>query len=182
MLILHLGSGASICALEDGRSMDSSMAFSALDGVPMGTRPGQLDPGVILHLVRAGWTAERLERLLYRESGLKALSGLSSDMRELVRHRVFRASHRQGDGRARRGAGRGGWDRLHRQHRRELGLRTRAGLPWRGLARRQAGKAANASGRSIISEADSSIPVYVVPTDEELMIARQTFALTGSGP
>ncbi|MDF2765968.1 MAG: acetate/propionate family kinase, partial [Rhodospirillales bacterium] len=85
VLILHLGSGASICAVEDGRSMDSSMAFSALDGVPMGTRPGQLDPGVILHLVRAGWTAEQLERLLYRESGLKALSGLSSDMRELER-------------------------------------------------------------------------------------------------
>jgi acetate kinase len=191
VLILHLGSGASICAVEDGRSMDSSMAFSALDGVPMGTRPGRLDPGVILHLVRAGWTAEQLERLLYRESGLKALSGLSSDMRELERSDHPRARfaieyfvHRIAMEMGALGAVLGGVDGIVFTG----GIGENSALV-RGLVCRRAAwlgvrldEAANAGGRAIISEADSSVPVYVVPTDEELMIARQTFALIGSGP
>jgi acetate kinase len=175
VLILHLGSGCSICALEGGRSIDSSMGFSALDGVPMGTRPGQLDPGVLLHLVRAGWSAEDLERMLYRESGLIALSAISSDMRELERSDAPRA-------------------RFAIEFLRGLdaivftaGIGENSALIRRMVCRRAAwlgvrlDEAANAAGRVIISEADSSVQVYVVPTDEELMIARQTLALVRPG-
>jgi Acetate kinase len=84
VIVAHLGNGASMCALRAGRSIDSTMAFTALDGLPMGTRAGQLDPGVLLYLVKKGWDATRLERFLYHECGLKGLSGLSNDMRDLL--------------------------------------------------------------------------------------------------
>jgi acetate kinase len=82
-LLAHLGNGASLCAVEGGRSVATTMGFSALDGLMMGTRSGSLDPGVILHLWSMGWTRERIERLLYKESGLLGVSGLSADMRVL---------------------------------------------------------------------------------------------------
>ena len=84
VIVAHLGNGASMCALKAGRSIDSTMAFTALDGLPMGTRAGQLDPGVLLYLVKKGWDAARLERFLYYECGLKGLSGVSNDMRDLL--------------------------------------------------------------------------------------------------
>src|SRR5262249_20076384 len=84
VIVAHLGSGASMCALAGGRSVESTMGFTALDGLPMGTRPGQLDPGVLLYLiVEKRMDVAALERLLYHESGLKGLSGISNDMREL---------------------------------------------------------------------------------------------------
>src|SRR6202008_364557 len=84
-IIAHLGNGASMCAVKDGRSVDSTMGFTALDGLPMGTRCGQLDPGVVLYLVsQKGWSAGDVERLLYRDAGLRGLSGISNDVRDLL--------------------------------------------------------------------------------------------------
>ena len=84
VIVAHLGSGASMCALPDGRSVESTMGFTALDGLPMGTRPGQLDPGVVLYLIdQKGMTAAEVQELLYGECGLKGLSGISNDVREL---------------------------------------------------------------------------------------------------
>jgi acetate kinase len=83
-IVAHLGSGASMCALADGRSIESTMGFTALDGIPMGTRPGQIDPGVLLYLLsQNGMTPTAVQDLLYRDSGLKGLSGISNDMRDL---------------------------------------------------------------------------------------------------
>jgi acetate kinase len=83
-IIAHLGSGASMCAVFEGRSVDSTLGFTALDGLPMGTRPGQLDPGVVLHLLsEEGMTVAEVQNLLYRECGLKGLSGSSNDVRWL---------------------------------------------------------------------------------------------------
>ncbi|MEW5422057.1 acetate/propionate family kinase [Amorphus sp. 3PC139-8] len=84
VIIAHLGNGASMCALSEGRSVATTMGFSTLDGLVMGTRCGQIDPGALLHLMRAyGMTLEELERLLYRKSGLTALSGAGGDMRDI---------------------------------------------------------------------------------------------------
>ena len=84
VIVAHLGSGASMCALDHGRSVESTMGFTALDGLPMGTRPGQLDPGVVLYLLsEKGMSAAEVQNFLYRECGLKGLSGISNDMREL---------------------------------------------------------------------------------------------------
>lgn len=82
-VIAHLGNGASVCALQDGKSIATSMGFSTLDGLMMGTRSGTVDPGVLLHLMRQGWDLEKIERTLYRESGLCGVSGISADMRTL---------------------------------------------------------------------------------------------------
>ena len=85
VVVAHLGSGASMCAMTAGRSIDSTMGFTALDGLPMGTRCGALDPGVVLHLIRAyGMDADAIERMLYHDCGLKGVSGISNDMRTLL--------------------------------------------------------------------------------------------------
>jgi acetate kinase len=85
VIIAHLGSGASMCALANGRSVESTMGFTALDGIPMGTRPGQIDPGVLLYLLtEKGMTPTVVQDLLYRDSGLKGLSGISNDMRSPI--------------------------------------------------------------------------------------------------
>jgi acetate kinase len=84
VIVAHLGSGASMCAMEGGRSVESTMGFTALDGLPMGTRPGQIDPGVVLYLAaEKGMSPAEIQNFLYRECGLKGLSGISNDMREL---------------------------------------------------------------------------------------------------
>src|SRR6201999_1068190 len=84
VIVAHLGSGASMCALKDGRSVESTMGFTTLDGLAMGTRPGQIDPGVLLYLMSVkGMSPSEVQEFLYRECGLKGLSGVSSDMREL---------------------------------------------------------------------------------------------------
>ena len=84
VIVAHLGSGASMCAIEGGRSVESTLGFTALDGLPMGTRPGQLDPGVVLYLImEKGMSPGAVQDMLYRECGLKGLSGVSNDVREL---------------------------------------------------------------------------------------------------
>ncbi len=88
VIVAHLGSGASMCALSEGRSVESTLGFTALDGLPMGTRCGQIDPGVILYLIaEKGMTAGQVQDLLYRECGLKGLSGISNDVRDLLNER-----------------------------------------------------------------------------------------------
>ena len=98
VVVAHLGSGASLCAMRDGKSIDTTMGFTALDGLPMGTRCGALDPGVILYLLRErGMSADAIEKLLYHQSGLLGVSGISNDMRELL---ASRRPSRQGGGRS----------------------------------------------------------------------------------
>ena len=91
VIIAHLGNGASMCAVVDGKSVGSTMGFSALDGLPMGTRCGQLDPGVLLYLMDKGLSRGEISTILYKESGLKGLSGISADMRELLASREPKA-------------------------------------------------------------------------------------------
>jgi len=191
VIVAHLGSGASMCALENGRSIESTMGFTALDGLPMGTRPGQLDPGVVLHLISGkGMTAADVRKFLYQDCGLKGLSGISNDMRELqdsadpravlaTRYFVYRVGLNAGL----LAAALGGVDGfVFTAGIGENSLKIRAAiatrLAWLGVS---LDAAANADGRSLISQAGSRVPVYVLPTDEELMIARHTLALLGQG-
>jgi acetate kinase len=183
-IVAHLGNGASICALKAGRSIDSSMSFTALDGLPMGTRPGQLDPGVLLHLVATkGWDAPRLERFLYHECGLKGLSGLSNDMRDLlaagttaarlaVDYFVYRIVREAGA----LAAALGGLDGLVftagiGEHSPEIRARVCAGLAWLGL---ELDEARNRGHGPEITRPGSRVSAWAIPTDEERMIARHT--------
>jgi acetate kinase len=192
VIVAHLGSGASMCALKQGRSVESTMGFTALDGLPMGTRPGQIDPGVVLYLLtEKGMSASNVQNFLYRDCGLKGLSGISNDMRELeasadpnaklaVDYFVYRiglnagmlAAALQGLDAFVFTAGIG-----------ENSARIRASivdqLGWLGLA---LDPAENSRHARLISRSDSRIPVYVVPTDEELMIAQHTLSLLLNRP
>ena len=183
VIVPHLGNGASICALKAGRSIDSTMAFTALDGLPMGTRAGQLDPGVLLYLVRKGWDAARLERFLYHECGLKGLSGLSNDMRDLlavdapaarlaVDYFVYRIIREAGA----LAAVLGGLDGIVftagiGERSAEIRSRVSAGLAWLGL---DLDESANSRHGPEITKAGSRVQAWVIPTDEERMIARHT--------
>lgn len=180
----HLGSGASLCAMRDGHSVDSTMGFTALDGLPMGTRPGQIDPGVILYLIaQRHMSPSDVERLLYHECGLKGLSGIGNDVRDL------QASD---DPRARMAL-----DVFAFRTAREVGaLATVLGgldalvftagigekspwvrqaicgwLAWLGVA---LDDDANARNATEISRPGTGPAVYVIPTDEERMIAKHT--------
>ncbi len=184
VVVAHLGSGASMCALKAGLSLESSMGLTALDGVPMGTRPGQIDPGVLLYLIRQkGWDAARLERFLYHECGLKGLSGLSNDMRELlaadspaarlaVDYFVYRCVREASALTAIMGgldgivftAGIGERSPVIRE-------RICNGLAWLGL---DLDPALNRGHGPQISRPGSRIQAWVIPTDEERMIARHT--------
>ena len=187
VIVAHLGSGASMCALAGGRSIESTMGFTALDGLPMGTRPGQLDPGVVLHLIEErGMTAPEVTRLLYSDSGLKGLSGISSDMRDLlasdhpaaafaIDHFIHRSALNAGQ----LAAALGGLDAFVFT----AGIGERAPVIRARLAERlgwlgaELNPAANDAGAACISTPASRIALLVVPTDEELMIARATLAL-----
>jgi acetate kinase len=186
VVVAHLGNGASMCAMLDGRSISSTMGFSPLDGLAMGTRCGQLDPGVVLYLMNEeGLSGTEIADLLYRQSGLKGLSGLSSDMRELEAAETKEAAEAIAYFVAR--------------VRRELGAlaatlngldaivfcggigehswRTRAAvcedLDWLGV-RLDEGR--NGEGGLLISPDESAIKVFVIKTDEERMIARHMWA------
>lgn len=190
MLIAHLGNGASACALRDGKSIATTMGFSALDGLMMGTRSGALDPGIVLHLLRAGWDADRLERLLYRESGLRGVSGVSADMRTLKASRAPEAKlaidlfiHRLVRECGALAACLGGLDVLAftggiGEHDAELRVRACAALAWLGV---QLDTAANtgAQGDAVcpIHAPDSSTEVWVVPTDEGRVAAKEAARL-----
>lgn len=182
-IVLHLGNGASLCALLASRSIATSMGFSALDGVPMGTRCGALDPGVLLYWLRQGWDAERIEAQLYQHSGLKGVSGLSSDVRVLLASKdphaalaldlfVYRIVREVGS----LVAALGGVDALVftagiGEHAAPVRAAICAGLGWLGL---RLDAAANAGHAERISEPDSPVRAWIIPTDEEAVIARET--------
>ena len=185
VIVAHLGSGASMCALNDGRSVETTMGFTALDGLPMGTRPGQLDPGVVLHLLR-DMSAQAVSDLLYHRSGLKGLSGISNDMRELLESEDPRASfaidhfvHRCTLNAGMLAAALGGLDAFVftagiGENAAPIRARISEGLAWLGA---RLDPAANDADASVISKAGSRVALHVMPTDEELMIARHTLAL-----
>jgi len=187
VIVAHLGSGASMCALSGGRSIESTMGFTALDGLPMGTRSGQIDPGVLLYmLAEKGMSAEALGGLLYRESGLKGMSALSNDMRELeassepaallaIEHFVYRIGLNAGL----LAAALGGLDAFVftagiGENSAMIRSRVAEKLAWLGA---RCDPAANSAARLVISQSHSKVGLYVVPTDEELMIARHTLSL-----
>jgi acetate kinase len=187
VIVAHLGSGASMCALSGGRSVESTLGFTALDGLPMGTRPGQLDPGVVLYLFQEkGMTAKEVQDLLYQECGLKSLSGISSDVRELLASADSRAAfaieyfvYRVALSAGMLAAALGGLDAFVftagvGENSPVVRERISQKLEWLGARLDQN---ANDSGEPLISRGDSALKLYVVPTDEELMIARHTLAL-----
>ena len=184
VIVAHLGSGASMCALAGGKSVESTMGFTALDGLPMGTRPGQIDPGVLLYLIsEKGMSASAVENLLYRESGLKGLSGISNDLRDLQIGNSPEAAlaidyfvYRIGLSAGMLAAAVGGLDAFVftagiGENSAIIRARVVQKLAWLGAAIEAK---ANKEARLLISDPDSKIRLYVVPTDEELMIARHT--------
>jgi acetate kinase len=192
VLVAHLGSGASVCALRGGKSVDSSLGFTALDGLCMGTRPGALDPGVVLYLFQGlGLSAQEVEAILYKRSGLLGISGLSNDMRDLLASReaparlavdyfVYRAAKELGA----LAAALGGVDALVftagiGENSREIRARICEASAWLGIA---LDGQANQSGGPRLSKPGSAVSAWVIPTNEELMIARHMGALLGLEP
>jgi len=186
VVVAHLGNGASLCALASGRSVDTTMGFTALDGLPMGTRCGALDPGVILYLLQAkGMSASAVERLLYSQSGLLGVSGVSSDMRALVESRDPHAREaielfafhiaRQTGALAMTLGGLDGFVFTAGigEHVAPVRRMVCERLAWLGVA---IDEAANERGDACISTPGSRVAVWVIPTDEELMIARHALA------
>ena len=186
VVVAHLGNGASMCAIRGGRSIGSTMGFTALDGLPMGTRSGQIDPGVLLYLLDQGWDAAGLTRLLYHESGLKGLSGISGDMRDLlastapeaaeaIDYYVFRIRRELGA----MAAVLGGIDGLVfcggiGENAAPIRERVIDGMDWLGLAVDR-----RANGRNATDIGSGRVRVLVIPTDEEAVIAAQTARLAG---
>jgi len=184
VIVAHLGNGASMCAMRDGKSVASTMGFTALDGLPMGTRCGQLDPGVVLYLMaEKGLSAQAISDLLYKESGLKGLSGLSHDMRDLeasdseaardaISYFVARVRREIGG----LAATLGGVDGIvftggigeNAFRIREAVL---SDMDWIGV---RIDEIANRNGSQVISAPDSEVVVFVIKTDEEHMIAEHT--------
>jgi len=192
VVVLHLGNGSSMCAIDNGRSVASTMGFTALEGLPMGTRSGVLDPGVVLYLMdHHGMDVRAIEKLLYQQSGLLGVSGISSDMRTLldsdepnaklaVDLYLYRIRREIGS----LAAAMGGLDALVftagiGENAAILRQRVCDDAAWLGV---QLDTAANNSGGPRISKGDSRCSAWVIPTNEELMIARQTRAvLQGAG-
>ncbi|MDQ1901157.1 acetate/propionate family kinase [Paracoccus sp. WLY502] len=186
----HLGSGASLCAMQGGISRDSSMGFSTLDGIPMATRCGALDPGVLLHLLGPmGWTLARVERMLYHESGLLGVSGIDADSRELLDSDRPEAAEAIGlfclriaGEAARLAATMGGIDALVftagiGEHQPRIRAMVADRLAWLGLVLDGAANAANAPR---ISSTDSRLAAFVIPADEERVIAGEALGLLGN--
>ena len=187
IVICHLGNGSSLCAVKDGRSMDTTMGFTALDGVPMGTRSGSIDPGVLLYLMREKkMDLEAIEDLLYRRSGLLGVSGLSNDMKVLeesndpcAKEAVDLFCFRVAKEVAAMAASMGGLDALvftagigenSPYIRNQIAQR----LAWLGV---KLDATANAGRQFDISAADARVPTFVVPTNEEMMIAKHAMNL-----
>jgi acetate kinase len=191
VLVAHLGSGASICAIKDGKSVDSTLGFTALDGLCMGSRPGALDPGVVLYLFQElGLSANEVEDILYRNSGLRGISGISNDMRALlgsddpaarlaIDYFVYRAAKEIGA----LTAVLGGLDGLVftagiGENSAEIRRRICAASEWLGI--RLDAEANEAHGPGITTD-DAGVSAWVIPTNEELMIARHTAAQLDAG-
>jgi acetate kinase len=176
-----------MCAIHGGRSVESTMGFTALDGLPMGTRTGQIDPGVLLYLMTVkGMSPSQVQDFLYRDCGLKGLSGVSNDMRELqgsddpratfaVDYFVHRVALHAGMLAAAL-QGLDGFVFTAGIGENSVGIRARIAerLEWLGVL---LDPLENARHASQISRADSRVPLYIVPTDEELMIAQHTLSL-----
>jgi acetate kinase len=190
VIVAHLGSGASMCALSGGRSVESTLGFTALDGLPMGTRAGQLDPGVVLYLLQEKrMSAAEVQSFLYGECGLKGLSGISNDMRELEASGDPRAAfaieyfvYRVGLHAGMLAAALGGLDAfIFTAGIGENSARIRAQIAeriaWLGAT---LDPVANTSAKLKLSRDDSRVALYMVRTEEELMIARHTLALISS--
>ena len=182
VIVAHLGNGASMCGMIGGRSIASTMGFTALDGLPMGTRTGQIDPGVIFYLVQQeGMSIDEVRQLFYSKSGLLGLSGLSNDMRtleaagtveanEAIDYFVFRIRRELGG----LAAALGGLDALVfcggiGENSRLIRERVCEGMGWIGL---ELDRERNARNDTLISTEMSRARVLVVPTNEELVIAR----------
>jgi acetate kinase len=190
-VVFHLGNGASMCALRAGHSVATTMGFTAVDGLPMGTRCGSLDPGVVLFLMDELKLGPReIEKLLYHESGLLGLSGISSDMRDLLASDapsaalalevfVYRAVRELGS----LAAALGGLDAIVftagvGENQPEIRARILRQAAWLGVA---IDDEANARQGPCITAASSRVAAYVVPTDEESMIARHVLGQLGHG-
>ena len=189
VIVAHLGSGASMCAMNNGKSVDSSLGFTALDGLCMGTRPGAIDPGVVLYLFQSlNLSAKEVESILYKKSGLLGISGISNDMRNLlgntepaaqlaVDYFVYRAAKEIGA----LAAVLSGVDALVftagvGENSAEIRQRICAASAWLGI---EIDAEANAAKATKISTKESKVSVWVVPTNEELMIALHTGTLLG---
>lgn len=189
LIVAHLGSGASLCALNAGISVDCTLSFTTLDGLCMGTRPGTLDPGVILYLYQnLGLSAKEIESILYKNSGLLGISGISNDMRDLlasdhpdarlaIDYFIYRAAKEIGslvavlegvDGLVFT-AGIG-------ENSPEIRKRICQACSWLGI---ELDSEANRKNHARISSSESKVSVWVIPTNEEFMIARHTGALLG---
>ncbi len=183
-VVAHLGSGASMCAIRDGKSMDSTMGFTAVDGLPMGTRSGALDPGVLLHLMQElHYDAPMIETLLYKQSGLLGVSGVSNDMRDLQASHdpraddavdlfVYQVSKNVGA----LAVALGGIDALVftagiGENDRRIRKRVCDAVAWLGI---RLDADANERNGPCITETGSSVSAWVIPTDEERMIASHT--------
>jgi len=186
-IVLHLGNGSSMCAISEGQSVGSTMGFTAADGLPMGTRCGSLDPGVVLYLIdELGMDARGVEKLIYQQSGLLGVSGISSDMRTLEASDDPRAKaaidlyvYRIGRELGSLAAALGGVDAIVftagiGENSRRLRERVCRDAAWLGV---EVAVDANESGAARISTAASRVSAWVIPTNEELMIARHTRAL-----
>jgi acetate kinase len=189
VIVAHLGSGASLCALKEGKSVDSTMGFTALDGLCMGTRPGAIDPGVVLYLFQnLGLSVKDVETILYKKSGLLAISGISNDMRDLLGRSepearlavdffVYRIAKEIGA----LAAVLGGLDGLVftagiGENSAEIRRRICEASRWLGV---ELDAEANAHRGPRISSPQSKVSAWVIPTNEELMIARHTGTLLG---
>jgi acetate kinase len=183
-IVLHLGNGSSMCALANGRSVASTMGFTAADGLPMGTRCGNLDPGVILYCMdQLGMDARAIEKMIYQESGLLGVSGISSDMRTLEASDDPRAQaaidlfvYRIGRELGSLAAALGGLDAVVftagiGENSRSLRERVCNDAAWLGVT---LDAEANGRNATCISSSASRVSAYVIPTNEELMIARHT--------
>lgn len=191
IIVAHLGNGASMCALKDGRSVDTTMGFSTLAGLPMGTRCGDLDPGVVLHLMaEMGLALDRVQHLLYEESGLLGVSGVSCDMQDLLARPAQAAAVEAIEYyayQARRHlaaltASLGGLDRIVftggvGANSAAIRAKVCIGLEYLGIT---LDPKRNANGDRLVSADDSRVAVEAFPTDEELVVAghvRQALAM-----
>lgn len=187
VIVAHLGNGASLCALDHGESRDCSMGFSTLDGIPMATRCGALDPGVLLYLLGAnGRTLRNVEEMLYYRSGLLGVSGISGDTRDLLKDKRREAGEaidlftlRIAGEIGRMAATLGGLDGLVftagiGEHQPEIRAAICDRLGWMGIT--LDGKA-NTANAPIITTSASSVATFVIPTDEEQIIANETLTL-----
>ena len=189
VIVAHLGSGASLCALNDGKSVDTTMGFTAVEGLCMGTRPGSIDPGAVLYLFQnLGLSVKEVEAILYKKSGLIGISGISNDMRDLlgraepdaklaVDYFIYRITKEIG---ALAGA-LGGVDALVftagiGENSSEIRQRVGEASAWLGI---EIDAEANRQNAARISTSQSKLSVWVIPTNEELMIALHTGDLLG---